>query len=160
MGKCLDCPTSFQSIYNYPSVATPLSTIYNPYHCYLVGYTLSVPTSNYWATAYNYCLGLAAGSSLLRIENSLYAYDQSVANFLVDGRFWCLWLDSQALNDPPPVTKYYYSDGFPVPGGPPYSLWGGPSPSTESVILYKTNQYYYYTSLNDGYCNTICQYGV
>ncbi len=160
MGKCLSCPSNFQNAYNY--LTDPLSTIYNPYHCYVVQYTGSVPNTNHWQTAYSYCVNLNSGSSLLRIQNSLYTYDQSVANFIVyTPRKSILWLDSQLLNSPA-GSSYLYSDGYPVAG--PFIPWGGTS-STQSVIIYgnpavNSGTYWYYNNLNTGFCNTVCQYGV
>jgi hypothetical protein len=160
LGKCLSCPPNFQNAYNY--LTTPLSTIYNPYHCYFTLYTTSgaVPNTNHWRIAYNYCVNLYSGSSLLRIENALYTYDQSIANFMIDTpRFFIAWLDSQSLNTPSPDSTYYYSNGYPVPG--PYNFWGSPTPSTESVIIYgnPANTYWYFNGLDIGWCNTVCQYG-
>jgi hypothetical protein len=160
----LSCPSNFQNAYNY--LTDPLSTIYNPYHCYVVRYTTSgaVPITNHWQTAYNYCVNLYSGSSLLRIQNSLYTYDQSIANFMVyTPRYSIVWLDSQLLNTPS-GSSYLYSDGYPVAG--PFIVWPGSPPSTQSVIIYgnpavNSGKYWYYHDLNsDGWCNTVCQYGV
>jgi len=75
-------------------------------------------------------------------------------------RYFIAWMDSQSLNTPSPDSKYYYSDGYPVPG--PFNFWGSLTPSTESVIIYgnPANKYCYFNGLNIGWCNTICQYGV
>jgi len=119
LGKRLYCPPNFQNAYNY--LTTPLSTIYNPHDCYFTLYTTSgtVPNTNNWRTIfiYNYCVNLHSGSSLLRIGNALYTYDQSKANFMIDTpRYFIAWLDTQSLNTSSPDSKYYYSDGYPVPG--------------------------------------------
>ena len=75
-------------------------------------------------------------------------------------RYFIAWFDTQSLNTSSPDSKYYYSDGYPVPG--PFNFWGSPTSSTESVIIYgnPANKYCYFNGLDIGWCNTICQYGV
>ncbi len=165
LGKCLDCPASFRSIYGYPSATNPLGTIYNPYHCYYIGFFGSAPITNDWTKAFDDCHDLGPGSSLLRIEPSLYNnYDRSVANFLEDpssGRHGCIWLDSQSLNTAYPAASYSYTNGYPVPASVP---WGGgcvPSPApSQSCIIYHLEIFKSYCGITFGWCNTICQYGV
>ncbi len=78
-------------------------------------------------------------------------------------RYSIVWLDSQLLNTPS-GSSYLYSDGYPVAG--PFIVWPGSPPSTQSVIIYgnpavNSGKYWYYHDLNsDGWCNTVCQYGV
>ena len=45
-----------------------------------------------WTTGYNFCLAQRSGSSLMRIENTKFPYDQSTANYIITG-FYFLFLN-------------------------------------------------------------------
>ena len=135
--------------------------MYNPYHCYKSRYNTSAQVTagaNDWPTAYNYCESLTSGSTLVRIEDTIY--DQPSVNFYVKSPyFFLLWVDSQQLVNS--ATSFLYGNGNSVPK--PYyqypskttASWSAPA---DRVVLYEFNIYYSHPT-SGGVAGTVCQYG-